>query len=431
MAWPDPSRWTVRRIAQAVNAGDIRVADVLEACFEAVEREEPRIGAFAWLDREPVLAEANAGAAGEMLAGVPIGIKDVIDTADIPTQYGSTVYAGHIPSADAFVVSAARQAGAVILGKTTTTEFAMTAPTATRNPRNPHHTPGGSSSGSAAAVAAGMVPAALGTQTAGSTIRPASFCGVVGYKPSFGWADRTGIKALAQGLDTVGMFARTVDCVALLAACLCRRPALADAGPCAGKLGVLSFDLLDQAEAATREVIEQTARSCERAGARVVARKAPSWFDALPAIHDVFLGFEVPGALAHELWRHGDDLRRETRDFIAARSFATSVLYEDAVASALRARRKCDALFADCDVLLVPAAPGEAPRGLQSTGSAVFNAAWTLLHLPCLTLPAGTGPNGLPIGIQLVGRYGMDAQLLSISAFVEHALNGSGQAATG
>jgi len=419
---PDPRQWTVRQIAAAVHDGSLTPERVLRRSFETADQFEPEVRALAWQDRSRVLSTAAQQETAGALAGVPFAVKDLIDTADIPTEYGSNAYFGHVPRADAFVVAAAKRQGALLFAKATTTEFAMTAPTVTRNPRNTRHTPGGSSSGSAAAVAAGLVPLALGTQTAGSTIRPASFCGVVGYKPSFGLIDRTGVKTLAQGLDTIGIFARSVACAATFAAVLARRPRLERAHAVMPRIGVLSFPLLEKASSETLDIIDRVTVRTERAGCRVRHERARSWFHDLPELHDIFMGFEVAAALAFELDRHAARLRRQTLDYVSARSWVTAELYDAALQRVLAERRRTEELFGENDVLLVPAAAGEAPLGLESTGDATFNAMWTLLHLPCITLPAGTGPGGLPIGIQLVARFGDDELLLGAAAFIESIL---------
>jgi amidase len=419
---------SAREIARRVNAGVTSREAVVRDYLEIINAMEAGVGAFSFLSSEHVLEEARVsdriGVAG-MLAGVPFAAKDIIDTSDMPTTYGSAVYAGNQPQADAAVVALARRAGATLLGKTTSTEFALVAPTETRNPYNREHTPGGSSSGSAAAVSAGMVPVALGTQTAGSTIRPASFCGVVGFKPTFGLVDRSGIKTLAQGLDTVGILSRSVDDAALFVAALTSRPELANVDAIAPCIGMLRFSALEEADDATIAILEATARHAERSGATLRAVDAPGWFDNLAEAHKVVMGYEVPTALAHELRLWCDQLKPQTVDYIARiASGVTAACYDKQRALVRNARACLSQLFGSTEVLLVPAAPGEAPRGLNSTGHATFNIPWTLLHAPCITIPAGRGPNGLPIGVQLVAKVGDDAHLLAAAKFIEEALKG-------
>ncbi|MBS7543099.1 amidase [Ancylobacter oerskovii] len=404
-------------------AGNTLTAEAVVAAFaERIAAREPQVQAFAHFDRDRALAEALANAGGP-LAGVTFGVKDVIDTVDMPTGYGSPVYDGYRPAWDAPIVALTRQLGGVVLGKTVSTEFAMSSPGKTRNPHNPAHTPGGSSSGSCAAVAAGMAQVAFGTQTAGSVVRPASFCGVVGYKPSFGTLNRAGVKPLSESLDHVGVITRDVRDAAFVTAALAERPALAE-GAIAGPLrvGLFRTSRWDSAEPATRAALERTAAAIEAAGGTVRELPVPDSFERLYAWFDAVMGWETPHMLAYERRVLGARISPITLGFIETLAKATREQYDAALAALKHRDVLVEELLGGCDVLLTPAAPGEAPAGLGATGDPVFNKPWTLLHAPALSVPAGFGPNGLPVGVQVVGRIGEDAHTLAAAAFIEDAL---------
>jgi amidase len=346
---------------------------------------------------------------------VPIAVKDILETADMPTAYGSPIYEGYRPGADAAVVALARAAGMVVLGKTVTTEFATRRPGKTRNPHGLSRTPGGSSSGSAAAVADGMVPLAFGTQTAGSVIRPAAYCGVVGYKPSFGLLPRAGMKQTADGLDTIGGFARSVAEVARFVGVLSRRPALVSLEPIAApRLAFCRTHQWGEAQPETKQLLEAL---------DLPEVAAPPEHAPLAAAHETVNRREIADALAWEDAAHRDLLSPRLRDMIADGRRVEPAAYDAAKAAAETARRALPAFFGDNDAIVVPAAPGEAPEGLESTGEPTFNRIWTLLGVPCVTIPGGKGPNGMPLGIQLVGRIGDDARLLAAAAGFEARLS--------
>ncbi|BBE73554.1 amidase [Oharaeibacter diazotrophicus] len=413
---------SVDAVVAAVNAGTLSASAVAEAFLAVIDAREDAVGAFETIDRAAVRAAA-AAVGGGPLAGITLGVKDVIETADLPTGYGSTVYAGARPLWDAPVVTIARSLGAVVMGKTVSTEFAMSGPGRTRNPWNPGHTPGGSSSGSAAAVGTGMLHAALGTQTSGSILRPAAYCGAVGYKPSFGTLVRVGVKALSDSLDTVGMIARTVADAGAVTAALAEAPKLAaaalDRPP---RIGIFRSSRWDLAEPATREALARAAAAAEAAGASVVEVAVPDWFEELYRCHDAVMGWETPRALAHERAVFADRIAPPTRAFLDTLARTTRADYDAALARIADRAGILDALIGDCDVLFTPAATGEAPAGLGATGDPVFCKVWTLLHGPALAVPAGFGPNGLPVAVQVVGRLGRDAETLAAAAFAEAAL---------
>ena len=410
----------------ALASRQLSAETVARACLERIAELEPTVHAFAHLDPDRVLAEAREldhGPVRGPLHGLPLGIKDVMDTNDMPTAYGSPIYAGHRPAADAAVVSVARSRGALIFGKTVTTEFACFPPGPTANPRNPAHTPGGSSSGSAAAVAGGMLPAALGTQTAGSVIRPAAFCGVVGYKPTYGTLPRVGVKMISDTLDTVGLFANSVADVALVCAALSGRQALRVADRLAApKLAVCLTPQWPMAEPETKDLFEKLPEKISKAGARCGTRSLPATFDGLEAAHAPVWEYEMARCLADEHRRHRDRIREPLRSQLE-RGWTIAPERYDAAA---KLARDCRAALADAldgiDALVVPSARGEAPKGLEVTGDPVFNRIWTLLHAPAVQVPLGTGPNGLPLGVQLVGRIGDDARVLAAAAWLEQTL---------
>jgi len=409
-------------VVQKIATGATTAEAVVRDCLARIAERDGAVKAWAFVD--PALAlrqarELDRGPARGPLHGVPVGIKDVIDTVDMPTQMGSPIYDGYRPRCDASCVAILRAAGAVILGKTITCEFAGVEPNVTRNPHNPAHTPGGSSSGSAAAVADFMVPVAFGTQTGGSILRPASFCGIVGYKPSFGTINRAGLKFAAESIDTIGPLTRTVADAALVTAVLvgATLPTLAWSGA-APRVGVCRTHLWSTAEPATVAAIEDAAK---RLGA-VGEAKLPSGFEALSEAREVFNEFERARAMAHEWHAHRDRISARLAKSIQN---GMAMKWERYLASrhvVAGWRARLDALFDGFDVLLAPCVPGEAPEGLGHTGDPRMQGIWTLLHAPTITLPTHRGPKGLPVGIQLVGRIGDDEKLLAAASWVRDRL---------
>ena len=407
--------------AEAIASGNLTSEALVRACLERIDERDPAIAAWTHLDPEQALAQARdrdrAPASGP-LHGVPVGIKDIIDTADMPTAYGSPIYAAHQTAWDAACVALLRQAGAVVMGKTVSTEFAMYEPGKTANPHNPAHTPGGSSSGSAAAVAAEMVPLALGSQTAGSIVRPASFCGVVGYKPTHSDFSLAGIKLLSQTLDTLGGFARCVQDLALLRAVLMGSPPQLTALTEPPRIGLCRTPQWPQATAATQEAVEMAARRFADAGAQVEEVTLPAEFDGLVEAQTTVQIFEGVRCCAYELTQRRDQLSPSTQQLLEPGERLSYTEYKAALQLAETCRRALPAVFAAHDVLLVPSAPGEAPAGLGATGNPLFNRMWTLLHTPVISLPGLSGPQGLPVGVQAVGPLGADDDLLAVAAWM-------------
>lgn len=415
--------------AHAIGAGSLSSRALVDACLARIAARDATVRAWDFLDPARARRAADAcdaaGAGAGPLHGLPVGVKDIVETADMPTACGSPIHRERPGRRDAACVAALRAAGGIVLGKTATTEFAAYTPTATRNPLDPAHTPGGSSSGSAAAVADGQVPLAIGTQTAGSIIRPASFCGVIGYKPSFGVIDRSGVMPFADSLDTVGVLARGVADAALLAGALAGWPemtAVPDARPPA-RVRVVRAPGWERITAAAERAVTGAARIIEAAGVAVEEMTPPAGFDALDGVQDLLQIYEGRRALAWERAHHGDLLSPGLRGHLAR---ATAVGFGDYLA-ARRAQeawqRRIDALLEPGDVILTASAPGEAPAGLESTGDPVFCRAWTLLHLPCITLPHGRGPGGLPLGVQLVAPRRADLELLAAARWLEARLD--------
>jgi len=420
-----PNELTATAAAKAIVSGALTSVELVQSCLDRIHAREADIGAWIHLDDNAALAQARAcdqRPAQGPLHGVPVGIKDIIDTYDMPTRYGSPIYAGHQSFGDASSVALLRAAGAVILGKTVTTEFAMYTPGKTANPHHPAHTPGGSSSGSAAAVVDTMVPLALGTQTAGSIIRPASYCGAVGYKPTHGIFPIAGIKALSQSLDTLGGFSRSVADLALLRAAMLGAPAALAPLEGVPRIGWYRTPQWPEATADTHRALENAAQQLAKAGAEVRdAELAPEYAD-LVAAQEIVQGFEGVRCCAYELRHHREQLSPRLLELMEAGQQTSYAAYAAAMALAAQCRQDLETVFTAHDVLLVPSAPGEAPAGLSATGNPLFNRMWTLLHVPAVSLPGYVGANGLPVGVQVIGAIGEDDRLLAIADWIHARL---------
>jgi Asp-tRNA(Asn)/Glu-tRNA(Gln) amidotransferase A subunit family amidase len=416
--------------ARQIREGTLTSARLVQACLERIKQREPVIHAWTHLDAAQALAQAEArdqarrnGEACGPLHGLPIGIKDIFDTRDMPTENGTVLHAGRRPRADAHTVSLLRAAGAVILGKTVTTELAVYSPGKTRNPRNPAHTPGGSSSGSAAAVADLMLPAALGTQTNGSMIRPAAYCGVIGYKPTFGLISRAGVLHQSTALDQIGVFSRTVEDAALLASVLfdtdpgdegmARKGGRFEAhevweeAPAVRRFGFTRSPFWEEADPAARAAFLEMAKRLEAEELRL-----PPAFDTTADLHRTILEFDLARSFAAEYAEGKDRLSDRLRQMIERGQHIPESEYDRAVRAVPVLQQTLDTLLAPYDAVLTPATTGEAPAGLSSTGSPIFCTLWTLCHVPAITVPLLTGPGGLPLGVQLVGARQTDLRLL-------------------
>jgi Asp-tRNA(Asn)/Glu-tRNA(Gln) amidotransferase A subunit family amidase len=417
--------------ARAIRDGALSSEQLVEACLARIRDVEPQVQAWHFLDEAHALAQARArdadraeGRATGPLHGVPVGIKDIIDTTDMPTEDGTVLHAGRMPDRDATVVAMLRAAGAVILGKTVTTECATYAPGKTRNPHDPTRTPGGSSSGSAAAVAAGMVPLALGTQTNGSVIRPASFCGVYGFKPTHGWVPRQGILKQSRALDCVGVFARTLEDIALITEQImghderdpdtrprARAPmqrTLAEEPPLAPRFAFVKTPMWERADAGTHEafaeLVEAIGAQCEEVALPETLKHVWDW-------HRTVMECEMAVNLELEWERGRDKLSPELRAQLERGRAISALDYQRALARIIPLNRGFDELFENFDAILTLSAPGTAPTP-ETTGDPVFCTPWSLAGMPALNLPLMHGADGLPLGVQLVGRRDGDARLL-------------------
>ncbi|MGB6102466.1 MAG: amidase [Pusillimonas sp.] len=422
-----PEQFSAVQAAQLLARREITAERVTQACLDRISEREPVVQAWTVVDASAALEHArklDRGPVQGLLHGLPLGVKDLFDTAELPTTYGSPIYAGYRPKADAASVALCRQAGAVVLGKTVSTEFATFQPGPTRNPLNPAHTPGGSSSGSAAAVADYMVHLAFGTQTAGSIIRPAAFCGIVGYKPSFGHITRAGVKSLSESLDTIGGFGRTVDDVALLAAALTHDRRLLeldiDGRP---RIGVFRSPQWTALDADAQATLESVGERLSRSGAYVSDAVLPEFFPGLLQLQQDIMAFEAYQALSHERRCSPEQISAALTELLKQGESIDFKTHQGNLAAALSARQNINEVFNNFDVLLTPGALGEAPLFESGTGDPALCRSWTLLGLPCIQLPARSTDSGLSLGVQLVGRLGADHALFQAARWVEKQLH--------
>jgi Asp-tRNA(Asn)/Glu-tRNA(Gln) amidotransferase A subunit family amidase len=431
--------------AAGVREGRITSSELVEACLARIDEVDGKIEAWAFLDREHALRQAKAaddrrkrGDPIGPLHGVPLGIKDIFDTSDYPTEFGSPLWAGRTPRRDAAAVASLRAAGAVIMGKTVTTEYAYFNPGKTRNPHDPERTPGGSSSGSAAAVAAGMVPGAIGSQTNGSVIRPAAFCGVVGFKPTHGLIPRTGALLLSRALDHVGVFARSVEDAALLAETLAvfdeedpdtRALARPHFVSVAGSEPPLPPRFAFARTPAWRHIEGVTelafAELVEALGENANEIDLSATFERTVELHGIVMAVDMAHNFHRDYEQGRDQLSPVLRALIEKGRTYTAVEYTRALAASANVNSALDAIFDEYDAILTPAAPGPAPRG-SATGNPAFCSTWTLLGTPAVTLPLLQDEAGMPIGVQLVGRRGNDARLLRTAHWLVKAVEGAG-----
>jgi Asp-tRNA(Asn)/Glu-tRNA(Gln) amidotransferase A subunit family amidase len=410
-------------IVAKIAASEITCEAVTRDCIERIAAREPVVKA--WVNFNPELALAQAHALDREprrgpLHGVPIGVKDVIDTFDMPTEMGSPIYRGYRPTADAACVALLRRAGAVILGKTATCELAGTAPAATTNPHSAAHTPGGSSNGSAAAVADFMVPAALGTQTGGSVLRPSSFCGVFGYKPTYNTFNKAGLKPAAESIDTIGWIARSIEDIAMLSAVLrMDEPQSLRSVSAAPRIGMCRTEIWDSAQPETKSAVENAATALSKAGAIVRDITLPAAFAGLHALaRGTINHVERAACMAFEWDNHRTALSPQMRRYIESGLKTSRADYVAAWQRVEQCRALLPSVFERLDILLAPCVPGEAPRGLGSTGDPSMQAMWTALHTPTMTLPTHRGPNNLPVGIQLIAQRYDDDRLLACAHWI-------------
>jgi Asp-tRNA(Asn)/Glu-tRNA(Gln) amidotransferase A subunit family amidase len=423
----EPHRLFATDILRLIEGGGLTAEAVVASCLERIAEREPVVRAWSYLAGEAARAQARAfDKAGKktLLGGVPFGIKDIFDAAGMPATYGSPIYTGWWPPSDASAAALPKAAGGILLGKTVTTEFANRQPGPTSNPHDPAFSPGGSSSGSAAAVAAFMMPLAIGTQTGGSVIRPAAYCGVAGFKPSFGLFPPAGMRINTETLDTVGIMARSVGDIALFRAAMMaipyEPPSMPETPP---SLGLCRGPHWDDAEPEGRAVLEAAADRLAAAGATMTDVTLPRECADVDETQQTLGAFEGLRSHMPELYRHEALLSPRLREEkVALGRKLTLDQFRDACRAAEKARMAAREWASGFDAILTLPAPGQAPRGLADTGSAVFNTLWTQFAMPCLTLPAGHGPDGLPVGVQLVGRRHDDARLLETGLWVERRL---------
>jgi Asp-tRNA(Asn)/Glu-tRNA(Gln) amidotransferase A subunit family amidase len=416
--------------ARKLATREITAESLLADCIERISEREPVVHAWTFLDVDAAMRRArqlDSRPASGLLHGLPIAVKDLFDTFDMPTAYGSPIYAGHRPASDAVSVALAREAGAIVVGKTVTTEFATFHPGPTCNPHNPLYTPGGSSSGSAAAVADWMVPLAFGSQTAGSIVRPAAYCGVVGYKPTFGMVSRVGVKTISDTLDTIGGFARSVSDVALFVAALTgRRELVIDESTAdAPRIGLTTTHEWNQAEPETIALFEDVRARLRACSASVREVTLPLPFAGLAHAQTAIMAREVAQSLSHERLVHREALSAEMIAMIEAGLAVSHEEYDAARSLARKCRAMLPEVFADVDVLVAPSTTGEAPLGTAATGDPLFNRIWTLLHVPCVHVPLTRGPRALPIGVTVAGKLDCDRTTLLAAAWI-HARCGGG-----
>ncbi|MDA0305287.1 MAG: amidase [Proteobacteria bacterium] len=429
----------------AMAHGEFSAEELSNACLDRIAEREDTVGAWAFVDRELALAQARAldqkSAAGEPLGplhGLPVGIKDIFDTSDMPTECGSAFYKGRCPLEDSAVVAILRQAGAVILGKTVTTEWALSAPGKTSNPHDPARTPGGSSSGSAAAVADAMVPLAIGTQTGGSMIRPASYCGVFGYKPTFGSISRRGMSMLARRLDTVGVYARDVEGLALIADALMiydpqdwdmeKQPQknltsalVGDGGNKAPRFAFVRSPAWKQVEPDMAEAFENFIKNL---GDKASEVELEGLFDDIIPTHWTIMHANVAVTLGEVAANAPDKTRDQTKERVDAGNAIPAADYIRALGRAEAQGQALDRLFDHFDAILTPSATGQAPVGLGETGKPVFNGMWTMLGVPCVSVPLLSGENSMPMGVQVIGRKSDDVKIIRCARWLSDQLLG-------
>jgi Asp-tRNA(Asn)/Glu-tRNA(Gln) amidotransferase A subunit family amidase len=419
---------TATEIVGAIRAGETTCEAVTRACLERIAERERDVQAWQYIDPDQAIAAARArdraGGDGALL-GVPFNVKDIIDTADMPTEYGSPIYAGFRPRADAACVALTRKAGAVLLGKAVTVEFANRHPSRTRNPLDLARTPGGSSSGSAASVADYMVPLSIGSQGTSSTVKPASYCGVFGYRPTYGELRCSGVKEAAGSFDTLGLFARSIEDIALHRDVLLgSRPAPVPDVARAPRIAFCRTHFWPLLEPYTRRLLEDAAEHLARAGAAVSTLELPPIFAEAAEARGLMAGYEFALNYTWEIEHHWDQLSDTLRSGrIREGVSCTYEAYVEARDLVERCRSLIGKLLADCDVVLTAPATGEAPVGFSTTGSSKPALIWTTMHLPAISIPVFSGPTGMPVGALVVGKRSQDRALFSAARWICSALS--------
>lgn len=397
--------------------------DLAEACIERITDREDKVGAWVQFSPDAVRRaadELDSGPVRGLLHGIPVAVKDIIDTRDYPTERGSPIYPGRQPDRDAACVATVRQQGAIVMGKTVTTEFAYFKPGKTANPRGLGHTPGGSSSGSAAAVADFMVPLGFGSQTAASLTRPAAYCGITGYKASWGQHPLDGIQGLAPSLDSLGILSRSAEDSEIMRAALLNEPYRPlDTTSHRLRIGLCQTPDWASADATVADAMEDAGSTLERSGAVVTPLVLPEVFTNLSDLHKLIMAYEARRMLEREYLENRNLMSPQLYDLLDSGDRTSRPDYDLAVTTARKAKAEIASILSDLDAIIAPSAPGEAPAGLGATGDPVFSRMWTLLQLPSVAVPVMTGPNGLPLGIQFIGRLAQDRKLLGVARFFE------------
>ena len=416
----NPFELTATDAIRLINKKKLSRYEWVQSCFERIREKEVLVKAWVYLDEEKALAKAKQldNGADELQLGIPFGIKDIIDASNVPTGFGTNFYQNNIPMRDAASVAVAKQSGCIFIGKTVSTELGHRAPGLTTNPHNKDFTPGGSSSGSAAAVASMMAPVCFGTQTTGSVIRPAAYCGIIGYKPSYGDFDKSGILPNSPSIDTLGLMTRSVEDISLFRSILLEEELVSfkkvDLKKI--KIGFVKTPHWDKTDISTKRSLEHFANSLRSDKLNVVDLEIDKLISKSDVLHLDISGYEFKRSISHERFNHYDELSDQLRNGRLKDGYqVTNKKYKVALKELSILKNQVDAIFDEIDLIITPSAPGEALKGLDYTGSPVFNTTWSLNENPCITLPLFTGDQGLPIGCQLVTKFGNDDKLLDFS----------------
>ncbi len=416
---------SLTQASHLIQSDSIQPQELLADCVSQIERCQDQLAAFTTFDAERVFDELKKQEKRQLkspLWGIPVGIKDIMETAGMRTTMGSRIYRKYVPQRDATCVAMLKTAGAIIAGKTETTEFAYYSPGRTRNPHATNHTPGGSSMGSAVAVSQHMVPLALGTQTAGSVIRPAAYCGVTGYKASHGTVSLAGVFGFAQSLDTIGFFVRKVNDLTVVRHTLLGTPVELPNLPQPIRIGFVKTPHWQMADADQRQLLEQVCDYLADKQFAIDEIEVESEDQSLTQAQMKIMAYEGCRSLCAEYVMHSDKMSEQIKALIKLGHETSFDAYQEAQKISATWRENLQQIFHQYDALITPSAPGEAPRGLDSTGDPIFNRIWTLLKVPCIHLPVGLGYNGLPLGIQLIGPYHQDDRLINVAHQVEKQL---------
>jgi amidase len=422
-----PNQIGFAQMARQIREGSVTAQAIMQSCLLRIEQREAEVGAFICYDADAALASARLADQTEPkgpLHGVPFGVKDIIDTDQFPTGWGTSFYDGHQPTRNASCAELFIRAGGILFGKTVTTEFAYFKPGKTANPHNLDHTPGGSSSGSAAAVADHMLPFGFGSQTAASLIRPASYCGIPGYKASHGSFDLQGVMSLSPSLDTLGFLAREVEDFELARSVLCGSTpsAIPDLEQTPLRISLFRGPHWMDGSLEMRDVCQRAIDALKAAGVQTGELGCPEAFKPLTEAQKTVMAYEVAHARIFEYSRYRDQISSQFLELFESGLAVSRADFEAACTTRDRAARILESLFIDTDVILTPAAPGEAPAGLDATGDPLFSRGWNLLQVPSVSIPYGKGPNGLPLSVQLIGRMGADDDLLAAAKWVNAQL---------